>query len=159
MKRRKQLFIRTNPPIITLSNTPTFISAIGQSRRPDLLFLLPFCLLPFSLLKSGTMRIPPCDEPSTEIRKPIQKTHTMGIVQTFTKQHPETSLRAGGGMMYGVETYEATVGGEEEISIGTCQMRKSVKRGTVHSDKDGRGKVRLWGELNPMHIVVIGHDH
>jgi hypothetical protein len=61
--------------------------------------------------------------------------------------------------MNGVETYKATVGGEEEIGIRTCQMRKSVKRGTVHSNKDRRRKARLWEELNPMHIVVFGHGH
>jgi hypothetical protein len=83
----------------------------------------------------------------------------MGIVQTFTKQDPKTSLRAGGGMMYGVETYEAMVGGKEEIGVRTYQTRKSIKRGAVHSNKDGRRKARLWEELNPMHIVVFGHGH
>jgi hypothetical protein len=105
------------------------------------------------------MRVPPCDKQSIEIQKPIQKMHTVGIVQTFTKQHPKTSLRAGSGTMYRVATDEAMIGGKEEIGVGTRQTGKSVKCGTVYSHKDRRGKARLGEEFNPVHIVVFRHDH
>jgi hypothetical protein len=58
-----------------------------------------------------------------------------------------------------VEAYEATISCKEEIGIGTIQMGEGVKSGTVHSNKDGRREVRLREELDPMNIVVIGHDH
>jgi hypothetical protein len=61
--------------------------------------------------------------------------------------------------MNGVETYETTIGGEEEVGVRTSQTREGIERGTVHSNKDGRREVRFWEEFDPMHIVVFGHGH
>jgi hypothetical protein len=83
----------------------------------------------------------------------------MRIVQALTEQHPETCLRTDGGMMKSMEAYEATISCKEEISVGTIQTRKGVESGTIHSDKDRRGEMRLREEFDPMNIVVIGHDH
>jgi hypothetical protein len=58
-----------------------------------------------------------------------------------------------------VEADEATIGREEEIGIGTVQTGKGVEGSTVHSNKDWRGEARLREELDPMNIVVIGHDY
>jgi hypothetical protein len=77
----------------------------------------------------------------------------------LTEQHPKTALRTRGGTMHSLETYEATISGEEEVGIGTSQTRKGVERGTVHSNKHGRREARLWEEFNLMHIVEIGHGH
>jgi hypothetical protein len=57
-----------------------------------------------------------------------------------------------------VEADEATIGREKEIGVGTVQMGKGVEGSTVHSNKDWRGEARLREELDPMNIVVIGHD-
>jgi hypothetical protein len=57
-----------------------------------------------------------------------------------------------------VEADEAMIGCEEKIGIGTVQMGKGVEGSAVHSNKDWRGEARLREELNPMNIVVIGHD-
>jgi hypothetical protein len=58
-----------------------------------------------------------------------------------------------------VEAYVATISCKEEIGIGTIQTGEGVESGTVHSNKDGRREARLREELDPMNIVVIGHDH
>jgi hypothetical protein len=58
-----------------------------------------------------------------------------------------------------VEAYKATISCKEEIGIGTIQTGKGIESGTIHSDKDRRGEMRLWEEFNPMDIVVIRHDH
>jgi hypothetical protein len=83
----------------------------------------------------------------------------MRIIQALAEQHPETSLRTNFGTMKRVETYETTISCKEEIGVRTIQTGKGVERGTIHSDKDGRGETRLREEFNPMNIVVIGHDH
>jgi hypothetical protein len=57
-----------------------------------------------------------------------------------------------------VEADEATIGREEEISVGTIQAGEGVKGSAVYSNKDWRGEARLRKELDPMNIVVIGHD-
>jgi hypothetical protein len=58
-----------------------------------------------------------------------------------------------------VEAYEATISCKEEIGIGTVQTGEGVEGGAVHSNKDRRREARLREELDPMNIVVIGHDH
>jgi hypothetical protein len=58
-----------------------------------------------------------------------------------------------------MEAYEATISCKEEIGIGTIQTGEGVESGTVYSNKDGRREARLREELDPMNIVVIGHDH
>jgi hypothetical protein len=57
-----------------------------------------------------------------------------------------------------METDEATIGCKEEIGIRTVQTGKGVEGSAVHSNENGRGEARLWEELDPMNIVVIGHD-
>jgi hypothetical protein len=57
-----------------------------------------------------------------------------------------------------VETDEAMIGCEEEIGIGTVQTGEGIEGSAIHCDKDGRGEVGLREELDPMNIVVIGHD-
>jgi hypothetical protein len=57
-----------------------------------------------------------------------------------------------------METDEATIGCKEEIGIGTVQAGKGVEGSAVYSYKDWRGEARLPEELDPMNIVVIGHD-
>jgi hypothetical protein len=74
---------------------------------------------------------------------------TVGIVQTFAKQHPETSPRADVRMMDGVETDEAPIGGKEEVRIGAHKTGKSIKSGTVYSDEDGGGKSTILGRIPP----------
>jgi hypothetical protein len=56
-----------------------------------------------------------------------------------------------------VKADEATIGREEEICIGTGQAGEGVEGSAVYSHKDWRGEARLWEELDPMNIVVIGH--
>jgi hypothetical protein len=56
-----------------------------------------------------------------------------------------------------METDKTTIGGEEEICIGTGQAGEGVEGSTVDSHKDGRGEARLREELDPVDIVVIGH--
>jgi hypothetical protein len=58
-----------------------------------------------------------------------------------------------------VETDEATISCKEKISIGTVQTGEGVEGGAIHSNKDRRREAGLREELNPMNIVVIGHDH
>jgi hypothetical protein len=58
-----------------------------------------------------------------------------------------------------VETDEAMISCKEKIGIGTIQTGKGVEGSAIHSNKDGRREAGLWEELNPMNIVVIGHDH
>jgi hypothetical protein len=57
-----------------------------------------------------------------------------------------------------VEADKATIGREEEISVGTVQAGESVEGSAVYSNKDWRGEARLREELDPMNIVVIGHN-
>jgi hypothetical protein len=47
----------------------------------------------------------------------------MGIVQPFTKQHPQTALGADFRTMHGLEADETTIGGEAKVGIGTSQAR------------------------------------
>jgi hypothetical protein len=82
----------------------------------------------------------------------------MGIVDTLTEEHAQTSLRARLRTVQRVETNETTVGREEEIGIRTSQARKGIERNTINGHEDGGGKARLGEELNPVDIVVIGHD-
>jgi hypothetical protein len=42
-----------------------------------------------------------------------------------------------------MEAYEATISCKEEIGVRTIQTREGVESGTIHSDKDGRGEMRL----------------
>jgi hypothetical protein len=58
-----------------------------------------------------------------------------------------------------VETDEATIGCKEKIGIGTVQMGKGVEGSAIHSNEDRRREAGLREELDPMNIVVIGHDH
>jgi hypothetical protein len=81
----------------------------------------------------------------------------MRVVETLTKQHPETSLRTNFGTMQSMETYEATIRCKEEIGIGTSQMREGIESCTVHGDEDRGGETRLREEFDPMNIVVNGH--
>jgi hypothetical protein len=74
----------------------------------------------------------------------------MRIVQTFTEQHPETSLRTNDGTMQSMETYEAMVSCKEEVGVRTSQTRDGVESCTIHSDEDRRGETRLWEEFDPM---------
>jgi hypothetical protein len=57
-----------------------------------------------------------------------------------------------------VEADEVMIGPEEEISVGTVQAGEGVEGSAVYSNKDWRGEARLRKELDPMNIVVIGHD-
>jgi hypothetical protein len=82
----------------------------------------------------------------------------MGIIQTFTKQHPKTTLGTTLRTMQGMITNEATTCCKEQVSVGTSQMRESIKSYTVDSYEDRSGEVRLWEELNPMHVVIIRHE-
>jgi hypothetical protein len=54
--------------------------------------------------------------------------------------------------------YEAAVGREEQISIGTSQSGQSVKCYTIYSHEDQSRETGLWVELDPVCIVVIGHE-
>jgi hypothetical protein len=83
----------------------------------------------------------------------------MRVVETLTKQHPETSLRTNVRIMQSMETYEATIRCKQEVGIRTSQMREGVESCTVHGDKDRRGETRLREEFDPIYIVVIGHVH
>jgi hypothetical protein len=58
-----------------------------------------------------------------------------------------------------VETDEATISCKEKIGIGTVQTGKGVEGGAIHSNKDGRREAGLREELDPMNVMVIGHDH
>jgi hypothetical protein len=58
MNRREQRLIGTDPPIVTLSDLPTTVGAIGWSRRPDLLPLSPLRFPLLRLDQSSTMRVP-----------------------------------------------------------------------------------------------------
>jgi hypothetical protein len=82
----------------------------------------------------------------------------MGIVDTLTEEHAQTSLRAHLRTVQRVETNETTVSREEEVGIRTGQARKGIERSTIDSHEDGGGKARLGEEFNPVDIVVIGHD-
>jgi hypothetical protein len=83
----------------------------------------------------------------------------MRVVETLTKQHPETSSRTNFGMVQSMKTYEATIRGKEEVSIRTSQTRECVEGRAIYGDEDRRGETRLREEFDPMYIVVIGHVH
>jgi hypothetical protein len=82
----------------------------------------------------------------------------MRIIQTFAKEHPVTTLGTALRTMQGVMTDEAAVGREEQISVGTSQSGQSVKCYTVYSRKDRSRETGLREELDPVRVVVIGHD-
>jgi hypothetical protein len=81
----------------------------------------------------------------------------MRVVETLTKQHPETSLRTDFGTMQSLETYEATIRCKEKVGIGTHQMREHIKSCTVYSYEDRGREMRLWEEFDPVDVVVIRH--
>jgi hypothetical protein len=82
----------------------------------------------------------------------------MGIVETLTEEHAQTSLRARLRTVQRVETNETTVSREEEIGIRTSQARQGIECNTINGHEDGGGKARLGEEFNPVDIVVIRHD-
>jgi hypothetical protein len=82
----------------------------------------------------------------------------MRIVQTLANEHPITTLGTALRTMQGVMTDKAAVGREEKISVGTSQSGQSVKCYTIYGHKDRSGETGLWEELDPVRIVVIGHD-
>jgi hypothetical protein len=79
----------------------------------------------------------------------------MGIVETLTEEHAQTSLRAHLRTVQRVETNETTVSREEEVGIRTGQAGEGVERSTVDRHEDGGGEARLREEFNPVDIVVI----
>jgi hypothetical protein len=106
------------------------------------------------------MSIPPCitivnPSKSRNTRKGL----TMGIIQALAKEHPITTLGTTLCTMWGVETDETTVGGEEQIRVGTHQSRHSVKHYTIDSHEYWSGEAGLGVEFYPVRVVVIGHVH
>jgi hypothetical protein len=59
--------------------------------------------------------------------------------------------------MHSLETYEATVHCEEQVSIGTRQTRERIEGGTIYGYKNRGGEPRLGEEFDPVDVVVIGH--
>jgi hypothetical protein len=82
----------------------------------------------------------------------------MRIVKILAEQHPKTALRTTLGTMQSLEADETTVGGKEEVGVRTSQTRKHIESYTIHSNEYGSRETRLWEELYPMYVVVIGHD-
>jgi hypothetical protein len=54
-----------------------------------------------------------------KIRKEARKEHMMKVVETFTEQHPKTTLGTTLSAMHSVATHKATIHGKEQIRIGT----------------------------------------
>jgi hypothetical protein len=82
----------------------------------------------------------------------------MRIIQMLTKQHPKAMLRTGFRTVQGMITNEAATRCKEQVSIGTGQTRERVEIYAIDGYEGGSGKARLWEELDPMRIVVIGHE-
>jgi hypothetical protein len=123
MNSRKQLSIGSLPissTRIVLQNIPTN-NTIGRSSHPQLRSLLP---LSFPLPRhhqARTMSIPSCPPLSTNIHKEARKGRTMRVVETLTEQHPKTTLGTTLCAMHSVATHKATIGGKEQVRIGTSQ--------------------------------------
>jgi hypothetical protein len=75
----------------------------------------------------------------------------------FTKQHPETALGTTLRPMQSMKTDEATIGGKEQIRVGTGQSRQHVKGDAVNGRKDRSRETGLWKELDPMSIMIVRH--
>jgi hypothetical protein len=56
----------------------------------------------------------------------MQERRMMGIIQTFTKQHPKAKLGTILRTMQGMITNKAMTHRKEQVSIGTGQMRKHI---------------------------------
>jgi hypothetical protein len=81
----------------------------------------------------------------------------MGIIQSFTEQHPQTALGTDLRTMHILEAYETTIGSKTKVSVGARQARQGIEGDTVHADEDGRRETGLGIELHPVRIVVVRH--
>jgi hypothetical protein len=59
--------------------------------------------------------------------------------------------------MHSLEADETTIRCEEEIGIGTRQMREHIKGGTIYGYESRGREMRLGEEFDPVDVVVIGH--
>jgi hypothetical protein len=53
--------------------------------------------------------------------------------------------------------HETTIGGKEQVRVGTGQMGQHVKSYTINSCEDGGREMRLGEELYPVGVMVIRH--
>jgi hypothetical protein len=123
MSSRKQLSIGSLPISstgIVLQNIPTN-DTIGRSGLPRLRSLLPLSFPLPRRRQARTMSIPSCPPSSTNIRKEARKGHTMRVVETLTEQHPKTTLGTTLCAMHSVATHKTTIGGKEQVRVGTSQ--------------------------------------
>jgi hypothetical protein len=82
----------------------------------------------------------------------------MRIVQSLAKQHTKTALRTNLSTMNSEMANEATTGTEEEVGIFVGQTGQSVECKTVHGHVDGGRKESSFIKVDPVDVVVIGHD-
>jgi hypothetical protein len=78
----------------------------------------------------------------------------MRVVETLTRQHPETSLRTDFRTMQSLETDEAMIRCKEKVGIGTCQMREHIKSCTVYGYKDRGCKGNLTDLRRILHLSL-----
>jgi hypothetical protein len=72
----------------------------------------------------------------------------MGIIQTFTKQHPQATLGTALRTVQGVITNEAVTCCKEQVGVRTSQMRKCVKSYAVNGYEERGRKARLRTQPN-----------
>jgi hypothetical protein len=67
------------------------------------------------------MSIPSFTPSLANICKEARKERTMKIIETFTEQHPKTTLGIALSVMHSMATHKATICGKEQIRVGTSQ--------------------------------------